>query len=162
MQSLAQLSQGWGGLLGQQQQQFPFGGQTTTSGNNFSSAGTNYSTGQSGIPNFLPPGATVSAGAGLYGGSSITSGAPKMPFPSDGRDYVSYLQAQVAGGALQGQTSVNQADGIPGTRFYSVQPSSSGRLTWADNMLISSRPRPTASTHSARRASPMAPRPCGR
>lgn len=171
MQSLEQLSQGWGGLLGQQQhQQFPFAGQTTTAGTNFGGAGTNFggagsnfgvagsnfggagsnfggigsnyggagtnfggagsNVGGAGsnytFPNFLPPGAvapSVSTGGGLYGGTSINSGAPQMPFPSDSGDYASYLQAQVAGGALQGQTSVNQFDGIPGTRFYSVQPS---------------------------------------
>lgn len=105
--SLSQLSQGWGGLLGQQQQQ------------------------QSTIPNFLPTGAytpttgttSTSTGGGLYGGgTSTTGGLPAMPFPSDGNDYASYLQAQVAGGALNGQTTVNQSDGIPGTRFATVAP----------------------------------------
>ncbi len=55
-----------------------------------------------------------------YGGSSTPTG-PALPFPSDGGDFASYLQAQVAGGALQGQTSVRQSDGIAGTRFAGVE-----------------------------------------
>lgn len=118
--SLAQLSQGWGGLLGQQQQQNPYAYGTQTGGSQYT------------VPNFLPTGAytpttgtaTTSTGGGLYGGGTSTgSGLPAMPFPSDGNDYASYLQAQVAGGALNGQTTVNQSDGIPGTRFATVAPS---------------------------------------
>ena len=138
--SLSQLSQGWGGLLGQQAGAGTnfggagtnFGGAGTNfggAGSNTGGAGTNFTSAGSGysIPNFLPPGAvapTISTGGGLYGGGSSTSSAPPpMPFPVDGGDYASYLQAQVAGGALEGRTTVNQNDGIPGTRFYSVQPS---------------------------------------
>jgi hypothetical protein len=119
--SLSQLSQGWGGLLGQQQQnpyaQQPYG----------------YGTQQSTVPNFLPTSTTygtsatpvtTTTGGGLYGGGTSNAGSlPAMPFPSDGNDYASYLQAQVAGGALNGQTTVNQSDGIPGTRFATVAPS---------------------------------------
>ncbi|MBX3170639.1 MAG: hypothetical protein KF760_24750 [Candidatus Eremiobacteraeota bacterium] len=124
--SLSQLSQGWGGLLGQQQQQNPFG--------QFQQPyyGTQTDQSQSGVPNFLPTGAytptvpttTTTTGGGLYGGGTSTGGSlPALPFPSDGNDYASYLQAQVAGGALNGQTTVNQSDGIPGTRFATVAPS---------------------------------------
>lgn len=55
-----------------------------------------------------------------YGGASTQTG-PALPFPSDGGDFASYLQAQVAGGALQGQTTVRQSDGIAGTRFAGVE-----------------------------------------
>ncbi|MBN9417056.1 MAG: hypothetical protein J0I12_16545 [Candidatus Eremiobacteraeota bacterium] len=118
--SLSQLSQGWGGLLGQQQQQFPFGAQQQsylpTQQSYLPTTGTTYGT--------TTPTTTTSSGGGLYGGGTSTSGSlPNMPFPSDGNDYSSYLQAQVAGGALNGQTTVNQSDGIPGTRFATVAPS---------------------------------------
>ena len=139
MQSLSQLSQGWSGALGtqQQQQQNAYATQystpTTGSGDlygGYSTAspyGNNYS-----VPNYLPTGAYIpttttatNTGGGLYGSGSSTgtSNLPAMPFPSDGNDYASYLQAQVAGGALNGQTTVNQSDGIPGTRFATVAPS---------------------------------------
>ena len=111
--SLSQLSQGWGGLLGLQ----PYG----------------YGAQQGNVPNFLATGTTYGAtatpvttttGGGLYGsGTSNTGSLPAMNLPSDGNDYASYLQAQVAGGALNGQTTVNQSDGIPGTRFATVAPS---------------------------------------
>lgn len=73
--------------------------------------------------------ATPVSGGGLYGGAPVGPGqqtggvsAPGIPSPSDPRDGASYLQAQVAGGALNGQTTVRQSDGIPGTRFAQVQP----------------------------------------
>jgi len=128
IQSLSQLSQGWSGVLGSQPQQNPYASQysapATSSGDPY---GNNYS-----IPNYLPTGAytpttttATTSGGGLYGSatSTGTSSLPAMPFPSDGNDYASYLQAQVAGGALNGQTTVNQSDGIPGTRFATVAPS---------------------------------------
>lgn len=109
IQSLAQLSQGWSGLLGQQQQQYQY---PTSNSTDTSSL---YGTG------------TATSSSGLYGSSTGTStgtgSLPAMPFPSDGNDYASYLQAQLAGGALNGQTTVRQADGIPGTRFATVAPS---------------------------------------
>lgn len=43
------------------------------------------------------------------------------PYPSDPRDFASYLEAQRKGGALQGNTSISQADALPGTRFAQVQ-----------------------------------------
>lgn len=44
-----------------------------------------------------------------------------MRYPTDQREFASYLQAQVAGGALQGKTDVRQKDAIPGTRFAQVE-----------------------------------------
>ncbi len=44
-----------------------------------------------------------------------------MRYPTDQREFASYLQAQIAGGALQGKTDVRQADAIPGTRFGQVE-----------------------------------------
>ena len=109
IQSLAQLSQGWSGLLGQQQQQYQYPTPNSTDTSSL------YGTG------------TATSSSGLYGSSTGTStgtgSLPAMPFPSDGNDYASYLQAQLAGGALNGQTTVRQADGIPGTRFATVAPS---------------------------------------
>jgi len=44
-----------------------------------------------------------------------------MRYPTDQREFASYLQAQIAGGALQGKTDVRQKDAIPGTRFGQVE-----------------------------------------
>ncbi len=46
--------------------------------------------------------------------------APAMPAPTDANEFASYLAAQRAGGALQGQTTISQADALSGTRFAQV------------------------------------------
>lgn len=49
-------------------------------------------------------------------------GSPfKPPTPSDPLEFASYLQAQIAGGSLQGGTGIAQRDAIPGSRFGGVQ-----------------------------------------
>lgn len=89
-------------------------------------------------------GGTVPQGTGQYGGTAYTGpgnflpqgqqfnptqpGFPGIPgrlmaYPTDPNDFASYLQAQRAGGALNGQTTVRQSDAIPGTRFGEVQNS---------------------------------------
>lgn len=44
----------------------------------------------------------------------------QLVLPGDSREFESYLQAQVKGGALQGKTKILQADALPGTRFASM------------------------------------------
>ncbi|MEW6282444.1 MAG: hypothetical protein AB1758_27800, partial [Candidatus Eremiobacterota bacterium] len=55
------------------------------------------------------------------------------PRASDPLEFASYLQAQRAGGALQGQTGVAQRDAIPGTRFGTVQDSKLWQVGLARN-----------------------------
>ncbi|MCE7872522.1 hypothetical protein DYH09_19375 [bacterium CPR1] len=50
-----------------------------------------------------------------------TLSAPAMQGPSDLNEFASYLAAQRAGGALQGQTGISQNDALAGTRFARVQ-----------------------------------------
>jgi len=45
----------------------------------------------------------------------------KPPLPTDPLEFASYLQAQIAGGSLQGGTGIAQRDAIPGSRFGGVQ-----------------------------------------
>lgn len=133
--SLTQLSQGWNGFLGQppvnngfpqNQGQFPNFGTNSGPPAGFSAAPySQFLSNSSFIPTggYIPPAATTGFG-GLYGGSDSTGqvAVPTLPRPVDSNDAASYLKAQVAGGALQGNTAVRQADGIPGTRFAQVQP----------------------------------------
>ncbi|MCA9795964.1 MAG: hypothetical protein KC910_29350 [Candidatus Eremiobacteraeota bacterium] len=88
-------------------------------------------------PHFQPPtqpapvtyGGTPAptGGGGLYGGTPSTGSTASPALfgtlkpPSDPNDFASYLQAQLAGGTLQGNTGIAQADAIPGTRFARVQ-----------------------------------------
>lgn len=53
----------------------------------------------------------------LYGGAWQFSLVP----PTDPQEFDSYLQAQIAGGALEGRTDIFQADAIPFTRFALVE-----------------------------------------
>lgn len=53
----------------------------------------------------------------LYGGSRQF----QLVSPGETQEFASYLQAQIAGGALQGSTSVQQVDAIPFTRFALVE-----------------------------------------
>lgn len=116
---LSQLGSAWGGFAGQQQpqQQYPqqtFGGYPQQNLPQ-SPYGTN------------TPGGVGVGGVPTGGYGSTAPGAPNVANytglrpPSDPRDYASYLQAQLAGGTLQGGTSISQADAIPGTRFAQVQ-----------------------------------------
>ena len=58
------------------------------------------------------------------GWSGMTGPAPArtspLQPPADPREMASYLQMQVKGGALQGNTSVRQSDAIPGTNLAQV------------------------------------------
>ena len=145
MQSLSLLSQGWNGMLGSNP---GFGnpgfGNPGLGNPGFGTPGfgtPGFGTGTPGFgapttPRFVvngpynpgtpvgtinPP---VTGGGGLYGGGGGggSVGAPTLPGLRDPGDYSSYLQAQVAGGALSGNTTVRQSDMIPGTRFAQVQP----------------------------------------
>ncbi|MGE0494094.1 MAG: hypothetical protein AB7S38_33095 [Vulcanimicrobiota bacterium] len=102
--ALTQLNGGWNNLAGPQQPQpqpttpINYGGPTTP---------------------------TPTTGGGYGGVATGTTASPEMfgtlrP-PSDPNDFASYLQAQLAGGTLQGNTGIAQADAIPGTRFARVQ-----------------------------------------
>lgn len=106
MGALSQLSQNWGGLLGGEAN--PYG----TAFNPYGAEANPYGAASN-------PYGVVATSTG-YGGA-ISSGGVAVPFPVDGGDFNSYLTAQLAGGALQGQTTVRQSDGVPGTRFASVQ-----------------------------------------
>lgn len=79
---------------------------------------------QPGQPGSYIPG--PGTGPVFGGGGTAYPGFPGIPgripaYPTDPNDFASYLQAQRAGGALQGNTTVRQSDAIPGTRFGSVQ-----------------------------------------
>ena len=67
---------------------------------------------------------SVSQG-GIDSGLSIDfyqgSGRFSLVRPSDPQEFASYLQAQLAGGAAQGGTTVSQLDAIPNTRFARVE-----------------------------------------
>jgi hypothetical protein len=61
-------------------------------------------------------------------------GNPNVPrYPSDPRDFASYLQAQIAGGSLNGGTGIAQRDAIPGTRFGQVQDPTGWQASVARN-----------------------------
>lgn len=120
---LTQLMGGWGGIAGgQQPQQFGFGlPQQQLGGFGFppqQQFGLGFPQQQQfgfGFPQqqqfglgFGFPQQQQSLGGGL------------MTAHTDPNELASYLQAQLAGGALQGNTTVNQSDAIPGTRFGQV------------------------------------------
>lgn len=67
-----------------------------------------------------------------YGGGTVqpTSGLPR---PSDPQEFASYLQAQLAGGTLEGKTTVAQKDAIPGSRFGRVQDGTQWQASLARN-----------------------------
>ncbi len=123
--------------------QFPFGGggQQPVYGGG---GGFNPYGGGGGYNPYGGGGGPVPQGTGQYGGTAYTGpgnflpqgqqfnptqpGFPGIPgrlmaYPTDPNDFASYLQAQRAGGALSGQTTIRQSDAIPGTRFGSVQNS---------------------------------------
>jgi hypothetical protein len=136
MSSLAQLSQGWGG----------FGGGGFGGGGNPYGGGGPFGGGGGGGPfgggygqphdyasqhfphlqNYNP-----NTGGGYGGGGG--GGTRPLPGPSDPQEFASYLQAQVAGGALQGKTGIAQNDAIPGSRFGTVQDSTMWQASLARN-----------------------------
>lgn len=128
--AITQLSMGWtafGGASPMQQgygQQPPFGGQPGGFPGGFPGGQPHFGGGGPMIdyaslhfPNLNNYNPQV--GGGGYGGGV----GPGLPRPSDPQEFASYLQAQVAGGALQGGTGIAQSDAIPGTRFGQVQDS---------------------------------------
>lgn len=133
MSGMNQLVQGWGGFAGGGQQfQSQFGGYGGGTGQFIDYASMNFPnlanyTGQS-------AGTTTSTG-GAYGstGTGGTGGSVALPTPSDPQEFASYIQAQIAGGALQGKTGVAQADAIPGSRFGQVQDSTMWQASLARN-----------------------------
>jgi len=116
MQSLTQLSQGWGGFagggFGAQQQPFDYASMHFPH-----------------LQNYNPNGASTGYGGGGDGGV----GGAQLPKPRDPQEFASYIQAQIAGGALQGNTSVAQRDAIPGSRFGTVQDSTMWQASLARN-----------------------------
>lgn len=115
MNSLAQLSQGWGSFGGQtgypQPQPFDYASQHFPNLQNYN------------------PGVSTGYGGGGGGGT----GAAALPRPSDPQEFASYIQAQIAGGALQGKTGIAQSDAIPGSRFGQVQDSTMWQASLARN-----------------------------
>lgn len=138
MSSITQLSQGWGGFGG---------GQPPVQGGGYPVFGGGYPTQGGGFPTFgggpvvdyasmhFPQSQTYGTGgtSGGYGGGTQTGGGVPLPRPSDPNEFASYLQAQIAGGTLQGGTNVAQNDAIPGTRFGQVQDSTMWRASLARN-----------------------------
>lgn len=111
MSSLAQLSMGWSGFGGGGGYPGAF-----PQGQPFDYASRHFPN----LANYNPNGTGgVSTGYGGGGGG----GSVGLPRPSDPREFQSYIQAQIAGGALEGKTGVAQRDAIPGTRFGGVQDS---------------------------------------
>lgn len=134
MSSMAQLSQGWGAFGGG-----AFGGggyPGTFGGGGFPGGFGGYQQPQPfdyasrDFPNLgtYNPGST---GTGYGGGGG--GGGVALPPPSDPQEFASYIQAQIAGGALQGNTSVAQRDAIPGSRFGGVQDSTMWQASLARN-----------------------------
>lgn len=114
MSSLAQLSQGWGGFGGggfgggyPPQQPFDYASQHFPH-----------------LQNYNPNGPSTGYGGG---------GGVALPPPTDPQEFASYIQAQIAGGALQGKTGVAQRDAIPGSRFGTVQDSTMWQASLARN-----------------------------
>jgi hypothetical protein len=125
MSTIAQLSQGWGAFGGGQPQPQPFGYPQQQpypqQPFGYPQQQQPYDYASQHFPNLqnYNPGTSTGYGGGGGGGT----GGARLPRPSDPRDIASYLQAQVAGGALEGKTGVAQKDAIPGTRFGQVQDS---------------------------------------
>lgn len=114
MQSMAQLSQGWGSFAG--------GGFGARQPVDYASMHF------PNLQNYNPNGASTGYGGGGTGGTGAA-----LPPPSDPQEFASYIQAQIAGGALQGNTSVAQRDAIPGSRFGQVQDSTMWQASLARN-----------------------------
>lgn len=101
--SINQLNQGWGGYAGQQPPQRPVVDYASM---------------------HFPQSANYGGPTTGYGNTGATQPvASNLPRPSDPREFASYLQAQLAGGTLEGKTTVAQKDAISGTRFGQVQDS---------------------------------------
>lgn len=116
LNSIAQLSSGWGS----------FGG----GGGGFAPPQQPYDYASQHFPhlqNYNPSGPTTTYGGGGGGGGAA------LPRPSDPQEFASYIQAQIAGGALQGKTGVAQRDAIPGSRFGQVQDSTMWQASLARN-----------------------------
>jgi hypothetical protein len=89
-------------------------------------------------PGFLPPGIgqprfTVPQNQPMFYPGYPGEAGRTMAYPTDRGDFASYLQAQVRGGALNGDTGIAQNDGIPGTRFATVQDNSAWNASVARN-----------------------------
>jgi len=146
MSTLTQLSQAWGAFGGSSQQipgqqypsqQFPsqqypvqqFGGY----GQQFGGYGQQqqpFDYASQHFPNLQSYNPTASTG---YGGTGGSTGGATLPRPSDPQEFASYIQAQIAGGALEGKTGVAQSDAIPGSRFGQVQDSTMWQASLARN-----------------------------
>lgn len=119
MHSLSQLTSGWQGLLtrppGPACPPAPTPQLNSPAPNLYGGGGGRYT----GPNNFIPQGQQFHYDRPGY------QGVPGrlMAYPTDRNEFASYLQAQKAGGALNGQTTVRQRDAIPGTRFGTVQNS---------------------------------------
>ncbi len=132
--AITQLSMGWsafGGASPMHQGNYggnPYGGGGNPYGNPYG-GGQIIDYASMHFPHLNNPNPGV--GGGGYGGNGGIG--PALPKPSDPRDFASYLQAQVAGGALQGGTGIAQRDAIPGTRFGGVQDSTQWQASVARN-----------------------------
>ncbi len=122
------LSQGWGGFAGQQQQQQPRPAYNPVQQIQGGAPLVDYAS------MHFPQSANYGGPTTGYGNTgSNQNGATSMPRPSDPREFSSYLQAQLAGGTLEGRTTVAQRDAIPGTRFGGVQDSTQWNASLARN-----------------------------
>lgn len=100
------------------------GGQNGPGGGNINGDGTINGAGQRIVPG-TATGTSPGTVAGTGGAGTTTGGggqfsSPTLVPPSDPNEFASYLAAQRAGGALQGSTSISQADALAGTRFARV------------------------------------------
>lgn len=111
MNGLSQLAQGWGG----------FGG------GSFQTQPVDYASMH--FPNLQNYNPTSTTG---YGGTG-TGATAALPRPSDPQEFASYIQAQIAGGALEGRTGIAQSDAIAGSRFGQVQDSTMWQASLARN-----------------------------
>lgn len=145
----------YGGPTFQPAQYNPYGGGIPVGGNPY---GNPY--GGGGGPyggGGFPTGGGIPPSTGLYGGGTYTGpsnfipgggssvpggfnqpgfpgvGGKYMAYPTDQNDFASYLQAQRLGGALNGQTTIRQSDGIPGTRFGTIQNNTAWNASVARN-----------------------------
>lgn len=114
MQGIMQLAQGWGGFGGGQ----------------FGAAPVDYASMH--FPNLQNYNQGTNP-TGYGGGGGGGTGGAALPQPRDPQEFNSYIQAQIAGGALQGKTGVAQSDAIPGSRFGQVQDSTMWQASLARN-----------------------------
>lgn len=131
MQGMSQLSQAWGSFGGAYQQ--PQYQQTQLQPPQYQQAYQQFQQpvidyASQNFPNLANYNPAVSTG---YGGGAGTQ--PSLRSPSDPQEFASYIQAQIAGGALQGKTGVAQSDAIPGSRFGQVQDSTMWQASLARN-----------------------------